>query len=148
LELDYKISPPKNQVIEITKSELSKDNQNNLMISGTVLNRGNITANTMTITATLYDKEGKVAGVTKVHPEPDYLRAEDNAFFLVPIHDKSQTSGINEYTLIAESEEYAAIPEFSIGTLVLLGGVFSAYIGVVRYSGNIITNQIFVTNLK
>jgi hypothetical protein len=140
LELDYKISPPKNQVIEITKSELSRDSHNNLLISGTVINRGDITANTMAITATLYDKEGNVAVVTRVHPEPDYLRAEDNAFFLVPIPDKSQTSGINEYTLIAESEEYAAVPEFPVGTLVLLGGAFSVYIGVVRYSGNIITN--------
>jgi len=140
LELDYKISPPKNQVIEITKSELSRDSHNNLSISGTVINRGDITANTMAITATLYDKEGNVAVVTRVHPEPDYLRAEDNAFFLVPIPDKSQTSGINEYTLIAESEEYAAVPEFPVGTLVLLGSAFSAYIGVVRYSGNIITN--------
>jgi len=42
--------------------------------------------------------------------------------------------------LIAESEEYAAVPEFPVGRLVLLGGAFSAYIGVVRYSGNLITN--------
>ena len=140
LELDYKISPPKNQVIEITKSELSRDSYNNLLISGTVSNKGDITANTMAITATLYDKEGKVAAVSRVHPEPDYLRAEDKAFFLVPIQDKSQTGGINGYTLIAESEEYAAVPEFPVGTLVLLGGAFSVYIGVVRYSNNIITN--------
>ena len=140
LELDYKISPPKNQVIEITKSELSRDNHNNLLISGTVINRGDITANTMAITATLYDKDGNVAVVSRVHPEPDYLRAEDKAFFLVPIQDKSQTGDINDYTVIAESEEYAAVPEFPVGTLVLLGGAFSAYIGVVRYSNNIITN--------
>ncbi|MCH6585615.1 MAG: DUF3426 domain-containing protein, partial [Thaumarchaeota archaeon] len=31
LKLDYKISPPKNQVIDITESELSRDNYNNLM---------------------------------------------------------------------------------------------------------------------
>ena len=61
-------------------------------------------------------------------------------FFLLPIQEKSQTEGINDYTLIAESEEYAAVPEFPVGTLVLLGGAFSAYIGVVRYSNNIITN--------
>ena len=140
LELDYKISPPKNQVIEITKSELSRDNHNNLLISGIVTNRGDITANTMAITATLYDKEGNVAVVSRIHPEPDYLRAEDKAFFLVPIQDKSQTGDINDYTVIAESEEYAAVPEFPVGTLVLLGGAFSAYIGVVRYSNNLITN--------
>jgi len=80
LRPDYKVSPPKNQVIDIIESELSRDNYNNLMITGTVTNKGDITANTVTIIATLYDKDGNVAAVSRVHPEPDYLRAEDNAF--------------------------------------------------------------------
>jgi len=105
LKLDYKISPPKNQVIDITESELSRDNYNNLMITGIVTNKGDITANTVAVIATLYDNEGNVAAVSRVHPEPDYLRAEDSAFFVVAIPDKIQTRGINDYTLIAESEE-------------------------------------------
>ncbi len=148
LKLDYKISPPKNQVIDIIESELSRDNYNNLMITGTVTNKGDITANTVAVIATLYDKEGNVAAVSRIHPEPDYLRAEDNAFFLVVIPDKIQTSEINDYTLIAESEEYAAVPEFPVGTLVLLVGALSVYIGITRYSGRIITNLISATNLK
>ena len=148
LELDYKVSTPKNQVIDITESKLSRDNYNNLMITGTVINRGDITANTIAVIATLYDKEGNVAAVSRVHPEPDYLRADDFAFFVVAIPDKIQTSGINDYTLIAESEEYAAVPEFPVGTLVLLIGTLSAYIGITRYSGRIIPNLISVTNLK
>ena len=148
LELDYKISAPKNQVIDITESELSRDNYNNLMITGTVTNKGDITANTVAVIATLYDKEGNVAAVSRVHPEPDYLRTDDNAFFLVSIPDKIQTSGIKDYTLIAESEEYAAVPEFPVGTLVLLVVTLSAYIGITRYSSRIITNLISATNLK
>jgi hypothetical protein len=148
LKLDYKVSPPKNQVIDIIESKLSRDNYNNLMITGTVTNKGDITANTVAVIATLYDKEGNVAAVSRVHPEPDYLRVEDNAFFLVVIPDKIQTSGINDYTLIAESEEYAAVPEFPVGTLVLLVGALSVYIGITRYSGRIITNLISATNLK
>ncbi|MDC4231548.1 MAG: DUF3426 domain-containing protein [Nitrosopumilus sp.] len=148
LELDYKISSPKNQVIEITESKISRDNHNNLLITGTVSNRGDITANTIAVIATLYDKEGNVASVSRVHPEPDYLRAEDNAFFLVAMPDKIQTSEINGYTLIAESEEYAAVPEFPIGTLVLLVGSLSAYIGITKFSGRIITNLISATSLK
>ena len=148
LELDYKVSTPKNQVIDIAESELSRDNHNNLMITGTVINRGDITANTVAVIATLYDKEGNVAAVSRVHPEPDYLRADDHSFFVVPIQDKIQTSGINDYTLIAESEEYAAVPEFPVGTLVLLVGTLSAYIGITRYSGRIIPNLISATNLK
>ncbi len=148
LELDYKVSTPKNQVIDITESKLSRDNHNNLIITGTVINRGDITANTVAVIATLYDKEGNVAAVSRVHPEPDYLRADDYAFFVVAISDKIQTSGINDYTLIAESEEYAAVPEFPVGTLVLLVGTLSAYIGITRYSSRIIPNLISATNLK
>ena len=148
LELDYNISSPKNQVIEITESELSRDNYNNLMITGTVANKGDITANTIAVIATLYDKDGNVAAVSRVHPEPDYLRAEDNAFFLVSIPDKIQTSGIDDFALIAESEEYAAVPEFPISTLILLVITLSAYIGITRFSGRIITNLISATNLK
>ena len=148
LELDYNISAPKNQVIDITESELSRDNYNNLMITGTVTNKGDITANTVAVIATLYDKEGNVAAVSRVHPEPDYLRTDDNAFFLVAIPDKIQTSEIKDYTLISESEEYAAVPEFPVGSLVLLAGTLSAYIGITRYSGRIITGLISATNLK
>ena len=148
LELDYKVSPPKNQVIDITESELSRDKYNNLLITGIVINRGDITANNVAVIATLYDNEGNVAAVSRVHPEPDYLRVDGNAFFLVVILDKIQTSGINDYTLIAESEEYAAVPEFPVGTLVLLVGALSVYIGITRFSGRIITSLISATNLK
>ena len=148
LELDYKISHPKNQVIDITESEISTDNHNNMMITGIISNKGDITANTVAVIATLYDKEGNVAAVSRVHPEPDYLRAEDSTFFLVTIPDKIQADNIADYTLIAESEEYAAVPEFSIGTLILLGGTLSAYIGITRYARKITTNLIFVTNPK
>ena len=148
LELDYKVSPPKNQVIDITESKLSRDNYNNLIITGTVSNKGDITANTVAVIATLYDKDGNVAAVSRVHPEPDYLRAGSNTFFVIAIPDKIQTSEINEYTLIAESEEYAAVPEFPVGTLVLLVGALSVYIGIIRYSGKITANLISSTNLK
>lgn len=148
LELDYKVSSPKNQVIDIIESELLRDNYNNLMITGTVTNKGEITANTVAVIATLYDEKGKVAAVSRVHPEPDYLRSEDNAFFLVTIPDKIQTSSVNDFTLIAESEEYAAVPEFPVGSLVLLVGILSAYIEITKFSGRIISNVISATNLK
>lgn len=147
-ELDYKVSPPKNQAIDITESKLSRDNYNNLIITGTVTNRGDITANTVAVIVTLYDNEGNVAAVSRVHPEPDYLRANDYVFFVVSIPDKIQTNGINDYTLIAESEEYAAVPEFPVGTFVLLVATLFAYIGITKYSGRIIPNLIFATNLR
>ncbi len=148
LELDYNISYPKNQVIDITESEISRDRYNNLIITGIVTNKGDITANTIAVIATLYDKEGNVAAVSRIHPEPDYLRAGDNAFFVVAIPDKVQTNGIADYTLIAESEEYAAVPEFPIGILALLAGVLFVYVGITRCSNRVITGLISVADQK
>lgn len=148
LDVDYKVSPPKNQVIDITSSKLSRDEFNNLMITGTVTNKGDITANTVAIVATIYDRDGNVAAVSRTHPEPDYLRTNDEMFFLITVPDKSQTMDLQEYSLVAESEEYAAVPEFPAGSVILLGGVLFAYIGIIKYSDRIITNLISATNLK
>ncbi len=148
LDLEYAISEPKGQVIGITSSELTRDNHNNLIISGTVENNGELTANTVAVIATLYDRYGNVAAVSRIHPEPDYLGSDEDTFFVVSVPDKNQVSEITDYTVVAESEEYAAAPEFPIGSLVLLAGSVSAYIGITRYSGRIITNLIYATNPK
>jgi len=54
LDVDYKVTSPKNQVMEITSSELSRGVLDNLIIKGTVANRGEITANTVSIVATVF----------------------------------------------------------------------------------------------
>jgi len=83
------------------------------------------------------------------HTDQDMLTIAFKVKFSKPTSlEKIQTSGINDYMLIAESEEYAAVPEFPVGTLVLLVGTLSAYIGITRYSGRIIPNLISITNLK
>ena len=148
LDFDYSISQPKGQVIGITSSELSRDSHNNLIISGNVENNGEFTANTVAVIATLYDKNGNVASVSRIHPEPDYLGSEDDTFFVVSVLDKNQISEVSDYTIVAESEEYAAVPEFPLGSLVLLTISVSAYIGITRYSNRIITNLISATHLK
>lgn len=148
LDFDYSISDPKGQVIDITSSELTRDNLNNIIISGTVENNGENTANTVAVVATLYDREGNVAAVSRVHPEPDYLSSEDDVFFVVSMPDKNQISEVTHYTVVAESEEYAAVPEFPIGSLGLLVGSVSAYIGITRYSGKVIANLVSATNPK
>lgn len=148
LELDYKITDPKNQVIEITTSKINRDNLNNLFITGTVANQGEITANTVTVVATLYDRDGKVVAVSKTHTEPDYLRASDEIFFLVSLPDKFQANNVVDYTIVAESEEYAPVPEFPLGTLLLLASSVSVYILFTRYSSRVITNLVSASNPK
>ena len=148
LELNYQITNPKHQVIEITSSEFSRDNLDNLFISGTVANQGEITANTIVVVATLYDRDGKVAAVSKTHTRPDYLRAADETFFLVTIPDKLQANTVVDYSLVAESEEYAPVPEFPLGTSLLLGSSVSLYVIFTRYSSKLITNLVSASNPK
>jgi len=148
LEFDYKISEPKSQVIGISSSEFSRDSFDNLMITGTVTNNGEITANTVTVIVTLYDREGKVAAVSKVQTEPDYLRSNEEMFFLVSVPDKLQSTTAVDYSLVAESEEYSAVPEFPLGSMFLLVSSVSVYLILTRYSGRIITNLVSASNLK
>ena len=148
LDLDYTVISPKNQVFDVVKSKITRDSHNNLIITGTVTNNGESTANMVSVVATIYDRHGNVAGVAKTHPEPDYLMVKDEAFFALTMPDKTRTTEIRDYTLVAESEEYAAVPEFPVGTIILLAGTFSAYIGIMRYSNKITANLIPVTNLK
>ena len=148
LSVSYKITEPKSQVIDITTSDFSRDNFDNLLITGTVVNRGEITANTVVVVATLYDKNGNVAAVSKTLVQPDYLRANDESFFFIPVPDKIQSGSIVDYSIAAESEEYTAVPEFPLGSMVLLATSVSAYVVLTRYSSKVIGNLVSAVNLK
>ncbi len=148
LEVNYEITEPKSQVIDITKSDFTRDNFDNLMITGTVANKGEITANTVVVVATLYDTYGNVAGVSKTHVEPDYLRANDESFFFIPIPDIIQLNSIVDYSLVAESEEYTAVPEFPLGSTILMTLSVSVYVILTRYSSKSIANFVSAINSK
>lgn len=147
LDVNYEIASPKSQSIDIVSSNIVRDDLDNLRISGTVMNKGDITANSISIIATLYDNEGKVAAVSKIL-KPDYLRSDDQAFFVVSIIDKSQTYDISGYSLIAESEEYAAVPEFPIGTGALLAASVSGYLFLTRQFNRFKARMIYADYLE
>ena len=128
LEFDYKIAEPKNQVIEIISSDLKQDNQGNLAISGIIENKGEITANMINVIVTLYDRDGTVATISSAQLQPDFLRAGDSSFFIIPIHEKTQSAQVVDYTLSAESDEYTVVPEFPLGSGALLIASVSSYI--------------------
>ena len=128
LGFEYKLAAPKNQVIEVVSSEMKRDQLNNLIISGTIENNGEITANMINIVATLYDRDGKVLTVSKVQTQPDFLRAGEESHFVVPIYEKNQSMDVVDYSIIAESDEYAAVPEFPLGTGALLIISVSSYV--------------------
>ena len=132
LDIDFKIAQPKDQMIEITSSEFTHGLLDNIAIQGTVANNGDITANMVKVIATLYDRDGNVVAVSETRTEPDYLRANDESFFVIPILDKTQTDKIVDYSLVAESEEYTAVPEFPLGSGILLVISLSAYIALTK----------------
>ena len=148
LDIDFKITQPKDQVIEITSSEFTHGPVNNIAIHGTVANNGEITANMVKVIATLYDRDGNVVAVSQTNTKPDYLRANDESFFLIPIPDKTQANEIVDYSLVAESEEYTAVPEFPLGSSVLLVASLSAYI-VLTKNPSVVTRSLgHISNTK
>ncbi len=148
LEFDYKITDPKNQAIEIISSELKQDSQGNLVISGMLENQGEITANMINVIATLYDRDGNVVTISNVRIQPDFLRSGDSTFFIIPIHEKSQSVFAVDYTLIAESDEYAAVPEFPLGSGALLIASVSSYIILSRNPEKVINTISKISHFK
>ena len=132
LDFNYKIASAKNQVIEITSSKISRDSLDNFAIVGTVANQGEITANMINVVATLYDRDGNVVTVSKTQTQPDFLKPGDENFFLVPVFDKKQALSVVDYTISAESDEYTVVPEFPLGSGILLAVSVSSYIFLTR----------------
>ena len=145
LDLDYKITSPKSQVIEITSSELSYAQFDHIIIKGTVANNGDITANMVKVIGTLYDRDGNVVAVSQIRMEPDYIRANDESFFLITVPDGIQMD-IVDYALIAESEEFTAVPEFPFGSGALLIASLSAYIVLTKNPSAVTRSISRVTN--
>ena len=148
LEFDYKITDPKNQAIEIISSELKNDGQGNLVISGILENQGDITANMINVIATLYDRDGNVVAISNTRLQPDFLRAGDSTFFIVPIYEKSQAVHAVDYTLIAESDEYTVVPEFPLGSGALLIASVSSYIILSRNPEKVVNSISKISKLS
>ena len=148
LNLDYTLAAPKNQVIEISSTTLTKDMYNNTVITGVLENKGDITANMIKVVATLYDRDGNVVTVSETYTKPDFLRAGDNSNFIIPFHEKSQSIHAVEYSITAESDEYVAVPEFPLGTGVLLIVSVSSYILFSRNPEKVVNIISNMTNTK
>ena len=148
LDVGFKITQPKDQVIEITSSEFTHGPVDNIAIQGTVANNGEITANMVKVVAILYDRDGNVVAVSQANTKPDYLRVNDESFFLIPILDQTQANKIVNYSLVAESEEYTAVPEFPLGSGVLLVASLSAYIALTKNPSVVTRSLVRLSNMK
>ena len=132
--IDYAVRPPKSQAIDVTSASLERSSQGDLFITGTVANLGHSTANMVSVVATIYDRDGNVATTARTQPEPDYLRSDHEWVFVVPIPERDQVREMVGYALVAESEEYAAVPEFPLGSTVVLAVSAAGYVLLTRNS--------------
>lgn len=137
LGVEYEVAGPKGRVIDVTASRVSSDAHGIVAVTGTVLNSGEITANEVSIVATLYDRDGNVLAASEGKPDRDYLRASEEAFFLVSFPGEA-AGEVAGHAAVAESEEYAAVPEFSLGAGALLAASVVGYVGLSRYWGSAI----------
>ena len=137
LNIQYKPADPKTESLEILSSGAKRDILDNFIISGTITNHVHKTANTIVIVATLYDKDGKVVAISKSYSEPDYLKAGGIRPFLVSVDYKSQSQKAVDYSLTAESEEYTAVPEFPLGSGLILSLSVLAYVILTKRPKNL-----------
>lgn len=133
-DVGYEVAGPKGRVIDVTSSQVSSDAFGNVMVTGTVVNNGDITANEVSVVATLYGRDGGVIAAGSSGPDRDYLRASEEAFFLVAFPGEA-AGAVAGHAVVAESEEYAAVPEFPLGAGALLAASLFGYIGLSRFWG-------------
>lgn len=148
IELNYKVGALKNQVIEIKSVEIQRDVLGNLIIKGLITNNGDITANIISVVATFYDKDGNVSFVSKSYTKPDYLKSNNDIPFAMSIPRETLVKDYVDYSLVAESEEFAAAPEFPIGTTILLASSVSSYLALSRFSTKFKVNFVDVSDLR
>src|SRR5574342_852819 len=103
LNTEYKPAEFKTESLEILSSNAKRDMLDNFIISGTVTNHDQKTANTIVVIATLYDKDGRVVATSKTYTQPDYLKAGGITPFLVSMFDKTQSLKATDYSLMLES---------------------------------------------
>ncbi len=148
LDIQYKPTDHKTEALEIISVQARRDIVDNFIISGTVTNHDYRTANTVVVIATLYDREGKVVAAGRAYTEPEYLRAGDEAPFLVSVSDKSQSRKAIDYSLIVESEEYTVVPEFPFGSGAILAFSIFSYLLFTKRPEIITANLAHVKSLK
>ena len=113
----------KEQALEILSSEQSVDVLDYLHVTGEIKNTGATTAQDVIVIATFYDSTGTVVGRNWEWASPSDIGADQTATFDVELIHSEQIAKVASYSLTAEAENYALIPEFP--TLAAVLAVFA-----------------------
>jgi hypothetical protein len=82
-------------------------------INGKVINQGEQTATNSLVIATLYDKDGRVIALGRAQTEPVNITSRSEAPFGIAVTEKLQTYKEKRYSLLADSDQYVTLPDFS-----------------------------------
>ena len=106
--------------LEILSSSQHVDALDFLHVTGEVKNTGTATATSVMVCATFYDSTGTVVGRDWEDADPSDLAPNQTGTFDVELIYSQQIAKVASYSLTAESETYALIPEFPTGTPMLV----------------------------
>lgn len=103
----------KARALRITSNSSKLDLTGVYYVKGRVVNEGSEDTTNSMIIATLYDKDGKVAVVGRAQTEPVNISSHSEAAFDLPVTEALQTYKVKSYSLLADSDQYVVVPEFS-----------------------------------
>jgi len=103
----------KARALRITSNSSKLDLTGVYYVKGRVVNEGSEDTTNSMIIATLYDKDGKVAVVGRAQTEPVNISSHSDAAFDLPVTEALQTYKVKSYSLLADSDQYVVVPEFS-----------------------------------
>lgn len=126
------VTENKTSALRIVSSNSKLDLLGTYYIAGRVVNDGSQDATNSMIIASLYDKDGKVIVVGRAQTEPVNISSHSQAAFDIPVTEKSQTYKVKSYSLIADSDQYVVVPEFSHLTAIIFFVLTIAVVVVLR----------------
>ena len=126
----------KEEGLEILSSEQSIDVLDYLHVTGEIKNTGTATAQDVTVIATFYDSTGTVVGRNWEWASDSDLGAGETGTFDVELIHQEQIPKVASYSLTAEAENYALIPEFPTLTT-MFAVVAIATVAVVVYKNKL-----------
>ena len=77
-------------------------------VSGRISNIGNDTATNVLAIASFYEKDDKIIGLSSAIAEPSNMTSHSISSFTVVMNDKLQSSKINNFSLLIDSDQYTS----------------------------------------
>ncbi len=129
LDLQYVIlEPPFLIGLEILSNSSREDDVGMLHVEGEIKNVGADAATGVKVAATFYDAKDTVVAAAVTPSSPRNLDPNENANFDIVLIYTSRVHLVTSYSLTAESEQYAIVPEYRAltGAVILIGLALAA----------------------